>query len=155
MKVWKMVFLQVVTTTPAPAQWNFLHFIIASFQTLPQSLFSGRFRSRDRIGEEVGWGKTCPKDYESLSFKKKMHLFKMQIPASSNCDPFDFPNLEVTKFRPEKVTYYGFTFRGLLGNLPNLGPRNSAWRSCAPGKLQLLEEISKSESLENATWKSR
>lgn len=69
MKVWKMVFLQVVTTTPAPAEWNFLHFIIASFQTLPQSLFAAG-RSRDRIGEK-GWGKTCPKDYESLNLSQK------------------------------------------------------------------------------------
>ena len=125
-----MVFLQVVTTTPAPAQWNFLHFIIASFQTLPQSLFSAG-RSRDRIGEK-GWGKTCPKDYESLSFKKKMHLFKMQIPASSNCDPFDSPTGRSQNFALKRSPKMGSPSEVYLATSPTWqltltqGPLNSA-----------------------------
>ena len=117
----------------------------------------GRFRSRDRIGEK-GWGKTCPKDYESLNLSKKKCTYSKCKYQLLHTVTLLFPQLGGHKISPWKGHQKWVHLRGLLGNLSDLATyshsraRNSAWRSCAPGKLQLLEEISKSESLENATW---
>lgn len=132
MKVWKMVFLQVVTTTPAPAQWNFLHFIIASFQTLPQSLFSAG-RSRDRIGEKSVGGKHVPKTMTVCLFKKKNGTYsKCKYQLLQTVTLLISSTGRSQNFALKRSPKNGFTFRGLLGNLSDLATyshsraRNSA-----------------------------
>ena len=101
MKVWKMMLLQVVTTTPAPAQWNFLHFIIASFQTLPQSLFAAG-RSRDRIGEKSVGGKHVPKTMKVYLSNKKNAPFQNANHQLLQTVTLLFPQLGGHKISPWK-----------------------------------------------------
>ena len=128
------------TTTPAPAQWNFLHFIIASFQTVPQSL---RGRNKETESErQVGGNiaktmKACLSKKNDRIQKANTSLYTLLMVWHIYLQPLQLGNF-----------FWNLPKIGCppLTRVSNTTP-NSACRSCAPGKLQLLEESRKSESL--------